>query len=83
MTTRIEMNDIDHVITVNGIKMSYELINALTATTPEGVYLRIEREGDTITVAEYQFEFIPAEPNKWAMQDDRIKQFFGRIFRRR
>ena len=80
--TRIEMNDIDHTVTINGIRVSYEMLDAFTRTTPDDVYLRVIREGDVVTVVEYQFE--SAEPgNKWAVQDDRIKQFFGRLFSRR
>jgi hypothetical protein len=47
MTTRIELDDIRHRATINGVVITYELLEAFTKPTPPGVWFRAEKSKDS------------------------------------
>jgi len=49
--TKISLLD-DHV-EINGIKVSIEVMEAITSTTQKGTYLRFERKGDRMEVSSF------------------------------
>lgn len=49
---KISRDDVLGVLTVNGIKISYELLGAITESTPPNTWLRLRRDGDTMVVVQ-------------------------------
>lgn len=68
---RLQIDETTETITFDGVKIALHVLEGLTQSTPERTWLRIDREGDEVTVTErrepepppaMEFYIVPAPP---------------------